>query len=123
MKKVIALVLCVMLAVALVGCSGGGGDGVVGTWKEIVPEEQKQELIDTVGEDMAQIALDRVANSSHEFKEDGTYIFHSYDQQDYSGTYTLEGNKVIITTDNDNLELELDGNTMKLNGIVVTEKQ
>ena len=124
MKKVIALVLCALIAVALVGCSGGSSsDGVVGTWKEVVPEEEIQELLDTYG-DAGQEVIDGLTNSYYEFKNDGTLVFHSAAlQQDFSGTYTIEGNKITIDLEGQELSLDIDGNTMKLNGTVVMEKQ
>ena len=117
MKKVIALVLCVMLAIALVGCSGGSSDGVVGTWKYVLSEEEKQELL-ALGEDLSQL-IAVIEDEMLEIKSDGTWElkFSSTNEVLDQGEYTVEGNLLtLISEEGDENIFEINGDTLKEQG-------
>ena len=126
MKKVIALVLCALIAVALVGCSGGSSDGVVGTWKQVFSEEEKQELIEQGG-DIAEELIAVLEDTALEIKSDGTWESRSSSTNEIAnqGEYTVEGNTLTMVGD-DGYEYiyEIKGNTLEQqNGEAIYEKQ
>ena len=127
MKKVIALVLCALIAVALVGCSGGSSDGVVGTWKYVLSEEEKQEWL-TVGEELGQGMIATIEDRVIEVKSDGTWELKSISTNDVidQGKYTVEENIITMIDEEHGYEYiyEIKGNTLEQqNGEAIYEKQ
>ena len=127
MKKVIALVLCALIAVALIGCSGGSSDGVVGTWKYVLSEEEKQEWL-TVGEELGQGMIATIEDRVIEVKSDGTWELKSISTNDVidQGKYTVEENIITMIDEEHGYEYiyEIKGNTLEQqNGEAIYEKQ
>ena len=125
MKKVIALVLCALIAVALVGCSGGSDDGVVGTWKQVFSEEEKQELL-ALGEGLDQF-IAMLEDQATEITPDGTWQTRSSSTKEIrgEGEYTVEGNLLtLISEEGEEYIFEINGDTLKEQGSgAIYEKQ
>ena len=127
MKKVIALVLCALIAVALVGCSGGSSDGVVGTWKYVLSEEEKQEWL-TVGEELGQGMIATIEDRVIEVKSDGTWELKSISTKEIidQGKYTVKEKSITMIEEEHRYEYsyEIKGNTLEQqNGEAIYEKQ
>ena len=132
MKKVVVLCVALVLALsmfALVGCDvlGIGGDaGLDGRYmltELIVEGENQLEVLEEMG-----ISFD---NAYLEFTAGGDFtLMFDVDamgiNESSTGTYTLEGNTISMTSGDETLEAQLDGNTITVSdaaSTMVFEKQ
>lgn len=96
MKRLLCVVLCILLAVAVVGCSGG--DSVKGTWKasDEYVQAERSAYSDAFGAEPDEAAIDMIKNTTIVF--DGNGKFTGTGQMSPSGTYKIDGET--LTLDN-----------------------
>ena len=100
LKVAAALVLVLAMVLSLAAC--GSPEGVEGTWKLT---EMKMGDLTMSMDDLASMGLD--VDMTLEFKADGTVLANLGDENG-TGTYTLEGSKLVITIDDVPEEFEYD---------------
>jgi len=127
MKKVVVLCVALVLALsvfALVGCDNDAGlSGRYMLTELIVEGENQLEVLEEMG-----ISFD---NAYLEFTAGGDFtLMFDVDamgiNESSTGTYTLEGNTISMTSGDETLEAQLDGNTITVSdaaSTMVFEKQ
>lgn len=97
MKRTLALVLTLILALSVVAC-GGGGSNIVGKWTPVLTDEQKK-VAEELGMEMTQI-MEFTSNGTYkayiEVKGESTLPFDT-DEMSFSGTYKTEGDKLTVS--------------------------
>lgn len=97
MKRTLAIVLTLVLALAVVAC-GGGGSNIVGKWTPVMTEEQK-EVVEQLGVEVTQI-MEFMSNGTYkaymDVKGESTLPFDP-DEVSFEGTYKTEGDKLTVS--------------------------
>lgn len=120
MKKILTIVLCVVLAVALLGCSGNNNP-IIGEWKYVYDELPV--LLGIENEDMLKNPDDYglVIVESIEFKSDGTHSIKLTDGTiSETGKYKVEDDKIMVVgneTSGDYVAFTIEGDTLKGDGV------
>ena len=123
MKRIVALTLAVLLVAALfAGCSGSssspaGSYVLTGMNGKTVEEALQEEMGDLMSiEDLlGMLGIESMEElMTLELKSDGTAVMSSKmtDEASANGTWTQDGNKIIITVDDEPVEFTMEGNTL-----------
>lgn len=122
MKKLLAVVLIVVMALSLVACGGGGG--IVGTWKLAEGQEDEMELfgaaIEFAKNGKVNIVVDGLDNEYKEYVE-GLYSLVTIKYEVKGNTLELEYSFFGVAGEKETFEFEqVDANTIKIDGQAYT---
>jgi len=98
MKRGLAIVLCLVLGVSLVGCGGDkdkGGDTAISVVGEWVCADELLEMMEKI---LSSEDVELMKTYVVTFKDDGTYTYDygDVDREISNGTYTINGDKLIM---------------------------
>lgn len=108
-KALIVIAVIALLCAAAVGCAGGSDNAAVGKWN--------LKSVDLMGATMSADELGEanpdLANTSVEFKSDGTYTL-VFGGDNGSGGYKIDGNTITLDESGVSISGELNGDSLVL---------
>lgn len=108
-KALIVIAVIALLCAAAVGCAGGSDNAAVGKWNL----KQVDLMGQTLTADELAAASPDLANTSVEFKGDGTYTLTSGGDTD-TGGYKIDGTTITLTEDGITMTGEVSGDSLEL---------